>query len=399
MAVRGASWQPAVLPQKDEAPFELSVPSVCSLNCLMGVLACLTLAGVVAGVGRLLLALGPTTGLNDVSSWGIWIGFDFGLIAFAGAGFTMAALVHVFHRERYHDALWPAILAGLMGYVAVLALLVLDLGRPDRFYNFMLYWNLHSPLFEISCCVLLYSTVLVIETSPNFLGKLKWPWVNPLLKVIRQAMIPVTIIGVTLSTLHQSTLGTLYLNMPHRLHPLWWSPVLPVLFYISSLMAGLSLATVAYRSAMRILGRPEDRNLIHGLCRIVVAFSVFYLIAKFAELWWAGELPMLWTEGLAALWLAELLIGVVLPVGLWLIPALRRTSAIQWLVPILVLAGVLMNRFDATLYAQVVRADAPAYIPHLLEWISTIGILSAGLLAWIIGIRFFSDHQAQDAAH
>ena len=407
MAIRGASWQTQGLPHKDEAHFELSLPSVCSLNCVLGVLACRPLAGVVAGVGRLLLGLGPTTGLTDVYSWGIWIGFDFGMIAFAGAGFTMAALVHVFHRERYHDALWPAILAGLMGYVAVLALLVLDLGRPDRFYNFMLYWNLHSPLFEISCCVLLYSTVLVIETSPNFLGKLKFRWVKPLLRVIAWVMIPVTIIGVTLSTLHQSTLGTLYLNMPHRLHPLWWSPFLPVLFYISSIMAGLSMATIAYRGAMRILGRAEDRGLIHGLCRLVVAFCALYLVAKLVEVWWAGEMAMLWTDGMAMLWMAELLIGAVTPIVLWTIPALRRTSAVQWLVPILVLAGVLMNRFDATLYAQIVSTSAPAYSAHLLEWISTIGILSAGVLAWIIGVRFFSDHQAghqtghhaEDAAH
>lgn len=391
MALRGASL-------RSNIPAEAAWPHIRRCDCVLGILGFLTLAGVIAGVGRLLLGLGATTALTNVYSWGIWIGFDFGLIAFAGAGFTMAALVHIFHREHYHDALWPAILAGLMGYVAVLALLVLDLGRPDRFYNFMLYWNVHSPLFEISCCVLLYSTVLVIETSPNFLGRLKWSRVNPLLKVIRRAMLPVTIIGVTLSTLHQSTLGTLYLNMPHRLHPLWWSPFLPVLFYISSIMAGLSLATVAYRSAMRILGRAEDRSLIHGLCRIVVAFSVMYLTAKVAELWWAGELPMLWTEGLARLWLAELLIGVALPVGLWLIPALRRTSAIQWIVPILVLAGVLMNRFDATLAAQVVSAQA-RYTPHLLEWISTIGILAAALMAWIIGVRFFSGEQRHGHLH
>jgi Ni/Fe-hydrogenase subunit HybB-like protein len=184
----------------------------------------------------------------------------------------------------------------------------------------------------------------------------------------------------------------------NRLHPLWWSPFLPVLFYSSSIMAGLSLATVAYRGAMRILGQPEDRGLIHGLCRLVVAFSAGCLVARLAEVWWASEMPMLLTDALATLWLAELLIGVVLPVGLWLIPSLRRTSAIQWITPILVLAGVLMNRFDATLYAQVMRADVPAYSAHLLEWISTIGILAAGLLAWIIGIRFFSGHQAEDAA-
>ncbi|MBK8799875.1 MAG: polysulfide reductase NrfD [Anaerolineales bacterium] len=243
MAIRGASLRA----NASTTATELVWPAIRRFDILLGVLGFLTLAGVVAGVGRLLLGLGATTGLSDVYSWGIWIGFDFGLIAFAGAGFTMAAVVHVFHREHYHAALWPAILAGLMGYTAVLALLVLDLGRPDHFYNFILYWNVHSPLFEISCCVLFYTTVLVLETSPNFLGRLKWRWINPLLKGIRWMMLPVTIIGVTLSTLHQSTLGTLYLNMPHRLHPLWWTPFLPILFYLSSIMAGLSLATLAPR--------------------------------------------------------------------------------------------------------------------------------------------------------
>ncbi|HQY92795.1 NrfD/PsrC family molybdoenzyme membrane anchor subunit [Caldilinea sp.] len=395
MAIRGASLRA----NASTTATELVWPAIRRFDILLGVLGFLTLAGVVAGVGRLLLGLGATTGLSDVYSWGIWIGFDFGLIAFAGAGFTMAAVVHVFHREHYHAALWPAILAGLMGYTAVLALLVLDLGRPDHFYNFILYWNVHSPLFEISCCVLFYTTVLVLETSPNFLGRLKWRWINPLLKGIRWMMLPVTIIGVTLSTLHQSTLGTLYLNMPHRLHPLWWTPFLPILFYLSSIMAGLSLATLAYRAAMRILHRPEDCTVVHGLCRMVAGFGIVYLVAKVAEVWWAGEAALLWTGSAALLWWAELAIGVVAPVTLWLILPLRRSSAVQWITPSLVLAGVLMNRFDATLYAQVVRTVGAVYTPHVLEWISTVGILAAALLAWIIGIRFFSGDEAEHSTH
>jgi Ni/Fe-hydrogenase subunit HybB-like protein len=387
MALRGASLHSNI--HTEAVHTEMVWPRIRRSDYVLGILGFLTLAGVVAGVGRLLLGLGATTTLNDVYSWGIWIGFDFGLIAFAGAGFTLAALVHVFHRERYHDALWPAILAGLMGYVAVLALLVLDLGRPDRFYNFMLYWNVHSPLFEISCCVLLYSTVLMLETGPNFLHRLPWRWVNPLRRVLAWIMLPVTILGVTLSTLHQSTLGTLYLNMPHRLHALWWSPALPALFYISSIMAGLSMGALAYRGAMRILHHREDRALVHGLCRLVVAFGILYLVAKLAEVWWAGEAMLLWSAPVALFWWAELGIGVVAPAAIWAIPAWRRTSAVQWLVPILVLAGVLMNRFDATLAAQVVSAQA-AYTPHLLEWVSTVGILAAALMAWIIGVRFFS---------
>lgn len=387
MAIRGAAWQAV------DAPVFESLPAIKWIDVIMGVLGCLTAAGVVAGVGRLLLGLGPTTGLNDVFSWGIWIGFDFGLIAFAGAGFTMAAVVHVFHFERFHAALWPAILAGFMGYTAVLALLVLDLGRPDRFYNFMIYWNLHSPLFEISCCVLLYTTVLVIEVSPHFLERLPWRWTGTLIKVIKWFMLPVTIVGVTLSTLHQSTLGTLYLNMPQRLHPLWYTPLLPPFFYISSIMAGLSMGILAYRAAMRVLHRPEDASIVSGLCSAAVVAGLIYAAAKLAELGWAGEVALLWeAPGMGALWLAELGIGVILPALLWAVPRTRRSSLVQWLVPALILAGVLMNRFDATLYGQVIPATVMPYSPHLLEWISTIGILAAALLAWLIGIRFFSSN-------
>lgn len=395
MAIRSATWRPAV-----EAPVFESLPAIKRIDVIMGVLGCLTLAGVVAGMGRLLLGLGPTTGLNDIFSWGIWIGFDFGLIAFAGAGFTMAAVVHIFHFERFHAALWPAILAGFMGYTAVLALLVLDLGRPDRFYNFMIYWNLHSPLFEISCCVLLYTTVLVIEVSPHFLARLPWRRTATLIKVIKWFMLPVTIIGVTLSTLHQSTLGTLYLNMPQRLHPLWYTPLLPPFFYISSIMAGLSMGVLAYRVAMRVLRRTEDAGIVSGLCSAAVVTGLIYAVAKLAELWWSGDAVLLWTApAMGALWLAELGIGVALPALLWAVPRTRRSSLVQWLVPMLVLASVLMNRFDATLYGQVVPATVPPYSPHLLEWISTIGILAAALLAWLVGIRFFSGSDHAGTTH
>lgn len=155
MSTKSLAWRADPLPK--------AVPTIAWV---IGVLGFITFAGIVAGVGRLVLGLQASTTLNDTYPWGIWIGFDFGLIAFAGAGFTMAAVVHVFNLERFHAALRPALLVGLLGYVGVLALLVLDLGRPDRFYHFILYWNLHSPLFEISWCVLLYTTVLVIEVSP-----------------------------------------------------------------------------------------------------------------------------------------------------------------------------------------------------------------------------------------
>jgi Ni/Fe-hydrogenase subunit HybB-like protein len=391
MSSKGLTWQapPAQLPADDDV-----LQGVPTRDWLLGVLAFLAVMGVTAGVGRLFMGLQASTALGDVTSWGIWIGFDFGLIAFAGAGFTMAAVVHIFHLHQFHKALRPALLVGLLGYMAVLALLVLDLGRPDRFYHFLLYFNLHSPLFEISWCVLLYSTVLLIEVSPDFLRFLPWKWPTRAASAI---IVPVSIIGVTLSTLHQSTLGTLYLNMPHRLHALWYTPLLPVLFYVSSIMAGLSLGILAYRAACALRRVAVDPNVGAGLGMGLLWVSVTYAVLKMAELAWAGEWALLGDGNYGALWLAEMVVGVLLPIILLSRAAWRRSPQVQIGAPLLLLSGVLMNRFDATLFGQVLPAGAPPYSPHILEWLSTIGILAAAALAWMICVRFIV--RDEDHAH
>lgn len=351
----------------------------------LSVLGLLTLMGVVAGLGRLLLGLGATTALSDGYSWGIWIAFDFVLIAFAGAGFTMAAVAHVLRLHQFEPAVRPAILTGLMGYTAVLLLLVLDLGRPDRFYNFILFWNPHSPLFEISFCVLLYTTVLVLETAPFLLERLGWEkWVERL----HQATAAIAIIGVTLSSLHQSTLGTLYLNMPHRLNALWYSPILPLLFFVSSIMAGLSLALIAYAVSSNILGRPLKAEILRGLSTGAAWVTLLYLGLKLGDLWLRGQWPALFSFDAMSqfLWL-ELGVGAVMPVLLLLIPALRARRWIQWLGAGLILFGVLMNRFNATMFGQTPPPGTPAYSPHILEWLSTLGIIAAAMLAWYVGVR------------
>ena len=377
---KAAQHKPAYQEQEDS----FLPRSIAAKDWLLGVLAFLALMGVTAGVGRLFMGLRDTTSLSDGVSWGIWIGFDFGLIAFAGAGFTMAAVVHIFHLEQFHKALRPALLVGLLGYMGVLALLVLDLGRWDRFYHFLLYFNLHSPLFEISWCVLLYSTVLMIEVSPDFLRFLPWKWPA---RTAAAIIVPVSIIGVTLSTLHQSTLGTLYLNMPYRLHPLWYTPILPILFYVSSIMAGLSLGILAYLAACKLRGVKIEARIGAGLGKGLMWVAVVYAVLKVAELTWANEWSLLGDGAYGILWGTEMVVGVLLPIVLLSKAAWRRSVRVQIAAPLLVLSGVLMNRFDATLFGQILPAGA-AYSPHVLEWLSTIGILSAAALAWIICVRF-----------
>ena len=272
-----------------DRPSSSSVP-VLDRRMALALLGLLVLVGALAGVIRLLMGLGATTNLSDTYSWGIWIGFDFTLIAFAGAGFTIAALAHVLRQHQYHDAVRPAILAGFIGYVAVLLLLVLDLGRPDRFYNFLLFWNPHSPLFEISWCIILYTTVLFIETSPFLLERLR---LKRLLGLTGKIMLVVAIAGVTLSSLHQSTLGTLYLNMPYRLHALWFAPLLPLLFFVSAVMAGLSMAALTYLLATRIARRETKPEIVRGLATLAGWAGVVYLALKLGDLLISGELHLI----------------------------------------------------------------------------------------------------------
>lgn len=349
------------------------------------VLGGLFILGLLTGIARLVSGLGPSTGLNDGYAWGLWIGFDFTMIALSGAGFTMAAVVHVLHLNQFKPAMRPAVLAGLLGYVGVLVLLILDLGRPDRFYGFMISWNMHSPLFEICWCVLLYSMVLFVENAPPVFEGLKIPRVA---HTIERFIIPVVIIGVTLSSLHQSTLGTLYLAMPYRLHEFWYSPILPLHFFISSVMAGLSVAVIAYLLANKIRKTQPDMRVASGLAHGAAWVGVIYLALKLGDVIIAGHVPdLLRNTPMAHLWRAEMLLGVIIPTVLLLIPSVRATRRGLWLGTGLFVAGVLLNRFNATLFAQVGRTGTQ-YNASLMEWVSTIGIIAGVLLAWYLAVKY-----------
>ena len=376
----------------------LPAVSVNKSNLIVFGLGFLILMGAVASIGRLLLGMGATTNLSDTYPWGIWIGFDFLMIALAGAGFTMAAAAHVFHIQSLKPAVRPAILAGMMGYVAVLLLLVLDLGRPDRFYSFIINWNLHSPLFEISWCVLLYTTVLAIEVSPYLFERIGW---NFPVRWFFRVLTLVTIIGVTLSSLHQSTLGTLYLNMPHRLNALWYTPLLPVMFFTSSILAGLSVAMLAYLAATRIAHQQVRPETVAALGKGIVIMGVVYATLKVGEIAVAGEMRSLLSfDAMSLLWWAEIVVGVFIPIILLVTPSLRARPLTAWVAPLFVILGIGLNRFDATLFAQKAIGTA-SYVPHLLEWVSTIGILAAAALAWYLGVRLLVifDSKAEKKYH
>jgi Ni/Fe-hydrogenase subunit HybB-like protein len=355
------------------------------------ILGYLTLMGVVAGIWRMFTGLGGTTHLTDSYPWGLWIGFDFTLIAFSGAGFTMAALVYVFRQEQFRPALRPAVLAGFLGYCAVLVLLILDLGRPDRFYNFMLYFNVHSPLFEICWCVLLYTTVLTLEVSPQLFERLKWQWP---VQFVHRIIVVLAVLALTLSSLHQSTLGTLYLNMPYRLNALWYTPILPVEFFTSSVFTGLSIALIAYKLAARFGRWQVERKITSGLTGIAAAFGVIYLGLKLGDVLVGGKAAafLAFDKPSLLLW-AELVLGVMVPLAMFLTPSLRRSERGQWIGALLFAGGTLFNRFNCTLFGQSSPLGG-TYVPHAVEWLTTIGVISGAALVWYFCVRFLSVYEA-----
>jgi Ni/Fe-hydrogenase subunit HybB-like protein len=359
------------------------------------VLALLALVGVVTGIYRLINGLGATTNLSDAYPWGLWIVFDFTLIAFSGAAFTLALLVYIFGLEQYRRLLRMAILTGFLGYVSVLIILLVDLGRWDRFWAFLVYPNIHSPLFEISWCILLYTLVLALEIAPIVFERLDKPGAA---RTIYRAAIVIVIAGITLSTLHQSTLGTLYAAMPYKLNHLWWTPLLPVLFFISAVAAGLSAVILLSLIAGRAFKREVEMDALEGLAKGSFWLLIFYLLLKLEHLWGAGLFDEAFAFDKYSVWyMLEVGVGVVLPLILFGLPKVRRAKAGLFVASLAVTVGVLLNRFNATLIGQQLTSatwrlqsttvEMPTYTPSLIEWLVLLGVLSAAALAWFLAAR------------
>ena len=348
--------------------------------------------GVGTGIYRLVVGLGESTNLSDEYPWGLWIGFDFSLIAFAGVGFTMAAVVYILNLDQYKPLARGAVLTGFLGYSAVLIILLIDLGRPDRFWGFLVFWNTHSPLFETSWCVLLYTTVLAVEFLPILFERLNKP---KIVKAIHAITIPVVIVGVVLSTLHQSTLGTLYMALPFKTDQLWFSSILWILFYLTSIAMGLSVMIFVWIVASKAFGRKVEVDLLGGLGKGAMWVLVVYLVLRFGDLWISRDLGAVFAFDSQSLWLwAEIIIGVVLPIILYAQASIRKSETGLLATSVLVIVGVFMYRFNATLTAQAVNrftvqavTESASYTPSWEEYAIQIGVLAAATLAWYFAAR------------
>src|ERR1017187_10375176 len=354
--------------------------------------------GAYAAYTRFARGLGPSTHLSDAFPWGVWIGFDVLVgVGLAAGGFVISAVVHVFGIKRCESMARPAVLTALLGYLLVSAALTLDVGQPWRMWHPLVMWNPHSVMFEVAWCVMLYTGVLAIEFSPMVFERLGWQ--RPL-RLVRSLYTPFVILGVLLSMMHQSSLGTVFLIMPDKLHGLWYTPWLPVFFFITAAAAGLAMTIVESNLSARAFGERLDERVLQGAARVVVVLLGVYGLWKLEDLFGRGNLGLVFqlSQESVMFW-GEMGLGVFLPMLLFAIPRVRRNRHGLFLGALLTVMGFVVNRLNVSVTGML-GASGVKYFPSWMELAITAAMVAAGFAGFAFAVKHLNvfGHTQPDTA-
>ena len=360
---------------------------------LIGVLLTVTVA-------RFLSGLGAVTNLNDATPWGFWIGFDvMAGVALAAGGFVMAATVYIFGREKYHVFARPAILTAFLGYAAVATGLVYDLGLPWNIWRPMFNWQHRSVLFEVAMCVMLYLTVLGLEFLPVVLEHrlLQRPFFKKLLALLKKVTIVLIVAGIVLSTLHQSSLGSLFLITPQRLHPLWYSPIIYALFLVSAIGLGFMMVTLESLLSGYFFRHKIRTDLLSGLGIAAACVLGLYVAIRLGDLGMRGVLGQAFDGSWQGnLFLFELLVSAVIPALLLLIPRVRNSVAGLSVCSGMTVLGMILYRIDVCLIAFY-RPETMSYFPSWTELAVSLGIVAGAGLIFIFFVENLNVYEGEHA--
>jgi len=366
------------------------------------------LLGLVVTVLRFTGGLGAVTNLDDNNPWGVWIAFDLLCgVALAAGGYTTSAACYIFGLKRYHGAVRPAILTAFLGYALVVFALHYDVGQPWRLpYPIFVSQGTTSLLFEVGLCVFLYLTVLFIEFSP---AALEWLGRKKVRDLVVRLTLLLTIFGVVLSTLHQSSLGALFLIAPSKLHPLWYSSYLPLFFFVSSMFAGMSMVIFESTLSHRHFHHKMDKDHLDSSDLVAFGFSKAacvimcgYLALKLFGLAMDGNWHYLGT-GWGSWFLFELLGFVALPALLYAIGARERNLIIIRWAAVLGVLGIVLNRFNVSLVAfNYHLPSSDRYFPHWMEIVISLFIVTVGVFVFrfvVTKMPIFHEHPEYKESH
>ena len=376
------------------------------------------------GAGLVVFSQGlSVTHLSDLVPWGLWITIDLSSIALAGGAFFLCAGVYLLGLKQYQPVARTATFIGLAGYTMAMLALMLDIGRPDRFWHAVVYWNQHSLLWEVTMCVCLYLTVLLLEVLP-ILSSFDWlrehfPMIAEKLEGVHHYAPYLAIVGLCLSMLHQSSLGAIYGVLKAR--PYWFRPDIAVLFIMSAVAGGMALTVFASMLSARLSKRVVIKDeLLDRVAYFVGWIMVAYLYFRF---WDALSMTYTYeagrTEGLNILtggvlsfnfWFGEMLLGAVVPVIILLRKKTRSNPILRMIALALIVGGVVAYRWDTNLSGLLVlvsfmpgepTVSYTMYHPSLIEWMAGLGIISYGLTLFSLGVRYLHvvDHRIYEQEH
>ena len=357
------------------------------------VLIVIFISGIYSTLLRFTKGLGAATALSDQFPWGLWVGFDVLCgVGLAAGGFTLAAAVYVFNLERFHAIVRPAILTAFLGYGLVAVALLFDLGRPYRIWHPMVMWNPRSVMFEVAWCVMLYLTVLALEFSPVVLARFH---LEKPLKIMKRITPLLVIAGVLLSTLHQSSLGSLYLIVPSKLHPYWYSPWLPVQFFISAIGVGLAMVIFESNLSARAFNREIEMPLLSELGKGLVVVLSIYGLMRFQDLASRGALGLLREPSTETLLLIlELSIGTIIPIILLANRSMRENREGLFATAVMVITGFLLHRLNVSVTGLEASSGAH-YFPKWTEVSVTLSLVGAGFLFFALAVRYLGVFDAE----
>ena len=346
---------------------------------------------------RMIWGLGATTNLNDQWPWGFWISFDVLLgVALAGGGYGVSLIVYVLRRDQFYPIARSAMLTSLLGYVIVVLGLLIEVGQWFNFWRPFVSWGHASILFEVFWCISMYTMIQVLEfcevaTEKVFKGFHKY---------FKKVLPVLLVIGITLPTLHQSSLGALYYMMVGKLDPLWWSWLLPPFFLLSSFFVGPGMIVLESRLSGKAFNHQVDLSVTRGLIRISGAVMIVYLAMKIIDLAIAGEMAKAFAfDFVSIMFLIEMGLGVLVPILIAFSNA-SSTSKGQVLFGLLTVGGVIMNRFNVVMtgMGEYINASGGYYFPAWTEFVVSAGLVSIACLVYLFIAENFSimDHRGSE---
>jgi len=354
------------------------------------IVALIFAAGIYATYARFALGFKVATNLTDPQPWGLWVGLGTLCgVGLSAGGFAIAAAVYLLGFERYRPILRTSVLISFLGYSTVIAGMMYELGLPWRIWHPIVMWNRHSVLFEVSWCVMLYTTVLALEFSPALVEKIPWVGLRELyLRWHHSILIALVLAGTLLSSMHQSFLGGLYLITKGKLDPLWYSPYLTTMFYLSAIPAGLSLTIMALYLCVRSLDVRVDLGITSDVSRVIAPMLALYGVFRTVDLINRDATSYLWRwrEETLSFWI-ELGLLVIAPFVLLNLRKVRNNPQYLYWTCALVVMGFMANRLNVSI-TGLQASSGVYYVPKWTEFAATLMTLTAAVLAFRYAVLY-----------